>query len=132
MLLMIHNVGVQFARCGAWCLQTGAVVGCISLCTSALVQDRYASLINDPDTPPFHYGSHYSSAGALCLCSTMITSTPTPAIPVLIQYYPALAALQQWVFATLTRRTGACLLQASCSSTSFARSRGPSWRDPSR
>ena len=30
-----------------------------------LVQDRYASLVNDLDTPPFHYGSHYSSAGGL-------------------------------------------------------------------
>ena len=30
-------------------------------------QDRYASLKEDPDIPPFHYGSHYSSAGG-CLC----------------------------------------------------------------
>ena len=27
-------------------------------------QDRYESLVEDPDIPAFHYGSHYSSAGA--------------------------------------------------------------------
>lgn len=25
--------------------------------------ERYQSLQNDPDIPPFHYGTHYSSAG---------------------------------------------------------------------
>ena len=28
------------------------------------LQERYQSLVSDPDIPAFHYGSHYSSAGA--------------------------------------------------------------------
>ena len=48
--------------------------------TPLIVQDRYASLVNDPDTPPFHYGSHYSSAGALRLLVLRCTVMPSPAI----------------------------------------------------
>ena len=31
-------------------------------------QDRFESLKEDPEIPPFHYGSHYSSAGGYMLC----------------------------------------------------------------
>lgn len=32
-------------------------------------QERFESLKEDPEIPPFHYGSHYSSAGdSLCHC----------------------------------------------------------------
>lgn len=31
-------------------------------------QDRFESLKEDPEIPPFHYGSHYSSAGEHTLC----------------------------------------------------------------
>ena len=29
---------------------------------------RFESLKEDPEIPPFHYGSHYSSAGRWCVC----------------------------------------------------------------
>lgn len=31
-------------------------------------EDRFESLKEDPEIPPFHYGSHYSSAGRWCGC----------------------------------------------------------------
>ncbi len=31
-------------------------------------EDRFDSLKEDPEIPPFHYGSHYSSAGELPFC----------------------------------------------------------------
>lgn len=31
-------------------------------------EDRFESLKEDPEIPPFHYGSHYSSAGRWCVC----------------------------------------------------------------
>ena len=37
-------------------------------------EDRFDSLKEDPEIPPFHYGSHYSSAGELpyCLYSSVL------------------------------------------------------------
>lgn len=38
-------------------------VGALSEKRRLEFEDRYESLKEDPDIPPFHYGSHYSSAG---------------------------------------------------------------------
>ena len=34
----------------------------VTMTFSLHIQERFDSLRMDPDTPPFHYGSHYSSA----------------------------------------------------------------------
>lgn len=38
-------------------------VGALDEKRLAFFRERYEGLKLDPDTPPFHYGSHYSSAG---------------------------------------------------------------------
>ena len=38
-------------------------VGALNERRAAFFRERFEGLRHDPDTPPFHYGSHYSSAG---------------------------------------------------------------------
>ena len=40
----------------------GKPVGALNEKRLQFFQERYEGLRHDPDTPPFHYGSHYSSA----------------------------------------------------------------------
>ena len=92
---------------------------------AALQQDRYASLVNDPDTPPFHYGSHYSSAGPTSLCDDACCARPIWSLPG--EHRPCHRFSEQENLFMFV-----CMLQALCSSISSARSRGPNWHDPCR
>lgn len=38
-------------------------IGALDPSRLAFFEERFAGLRGDPDCPPFHYGSHYSSAG---------------------------------------------------------------------